>query len=267
MNSSHKQLGFPSFSIDEMVKCTSALIDLEREWIPDRPNHSMYIRPNSICMDNRLGLNTVKKMKTFVVLSPVGPYYPRGFVPVRLYCDTSVVRAWPDGFGDKKVGGNYAPTLKISREGNVKHDCDQVLWLLHDYVTEVGTMNLFVYWKNEDGVEELITPPLDGTILPGITRDSILTLAKGLGEFKVSERSFKIQDLVKAANEGRLHEAFGAGTAAAVSPICQFTYLDEKYTVPINEEDQAGPLTKKMLGMLQDIQYGRVERPDWQFVV
>jgi len=107
-----------------MVKCTSALIDLEREWIPDRPNHSMYIRPTSICMDNRLGLGKVKKMKTFVVLSPVGPYYPRGFVPVRLYCDTSVVRAWPDGFGDKKVGGNYAPTLRISRQGNAKHDCD-----------------------------------------------------------------------------------------------------------------------------------------------
>lgn len=143
-------------------------------------------------MDNQIGLSTINKMKTYVVLSPVGPYYPRGFVPVKLYCDTSIVRAWPFGFGDKKIGGNYAPTLQTSRKGNQKHGCDQVLWLLHDYVTEVGTMNIFIYWKNEQGVNELITPPLDGTILPGVTRDSILTLAKSLGEFEVHEKMVKI---------------------------------------------------------------------------
>ena len=152
----------------------------------------MYIRPNSICMDNKLGLSSIQKMKTFVALSPVGPYYPRGFVPVKLYCDETVVRAWPDGFGDKKLGGNYAPTIKTSRKGIEKHGCDQVLWLLHDYVTEVGTMNIFVFWKNENGEDELITPPLDGTILPGITRSSIITLLKELKEFKVTERTFKI---------------------------------------------------------------------------
>ena len=151
MNQSHKQLGFPSFDVDEMVECTKTLIDMEKDWIPDRPNHSMYLRPTSIAMDNQIGISTINKMKTFVILSPVGPYYPRGFVPVNLYCDTTVVRAWPDGFGDKKIGGNYAPTLKISREGQQKYGCDQVLWLLHDYVTEVGTMNLFVFWKNEKG--------------------------------------------------------------------------------------------------------------------
>jgi len=190
---SHKQLGFPLFDVDEMVKATSMLVDLERDWVPSRPNHSLYLRPTSIAMDNRLGITGIKKMKTFVVLSPVGPYYPRGFKPVSLYCDVGVVRAWPLGFGNKKIGGNYAPTIKISREGNTKHGCDQVLWLLHDYVTEVGTMNLFVFWKNEDGVDELITPPLDGTILPGITRDSILQLTRSMGRFKVSEKRFKIQ--------------------------------------------------------------------------
>jgi len=117
MNQSHKQLGFPAFDVDEMVECTKTLIDIERDWIPDRPNHSMYLRPTSIAMDNQIGISQINKMKTFVILSPVGPYYPRGFVPVNLYCDTTVVRAWPDGFGDKKIGGNYAPTLKISREG------------------------------------------------------------------------------------------------------------------------------------------------------
>ena len=113
MNTSHKQLGFPLFNVDEMVEATSKLINLERDWIPNRPNHSLYLRPTSICMDDSIGISRVNKMKTFVIMSPVGPYYPRGFVPVKLYCDTGVVRAWPKGFGDKKIGGNYAPTLKI----------------------------------------------------------------------------------------------------------------------------------------------------------
>ena len=192
MNVSHAQLGFPQFSVDEMVKCTHELLKLDREWMPRRPMHSMYIRPNSICMDNTLGLSQIRKMKTFVCMSPVGPYYPRGFVPVKLYCQTNVVRAWPGGFGDKKIGGNYSPTLKVGRKGAEDHGCDQALWLLHDYVTEVGTMNIFCFWKNEDGEDELITPPLDGTILPGITRKTILQLAKELGEFKVVEKAFKI---------------------------------------------------------------------------
>lgn len=100
------------FNVDEMVEATKKLIDIERDWIPNRPNHSLYLRPTSICMDNKLGMSGITKMKTFIVLSPVGPYYPRGFVPVSLYCDTNAVRAWPFGFGNKKIGGNYAPTLK-----------------------------------------------------------------------------------------------------------------------------------------------------------
>lgn len=105
---------------------TSKLIDLERGWIPNRPNHSLYIRPTSIAIESGLGMlgNKGLQMKTFIVLSPVGPYYPRGFVPVKLYCDTTIVRAWPFGFGDKKIGSNYAPTLATSRRGNQMHGCD-----------------------------------------------------------------------------------------------------------------------------------------------
>jgi branched-chain amino acid aminotransferase len=105
MNQSHLQLGIPTFDIHQMVEATKKLIEMEVDWIPDRPMHSLYLRPTSISMDNKLGLSRVSKSKTFVILSPVGPYYPRGFVPVKLFCDTSVVRAWPSGFGDKKVGG------------------------------------------------------------------------------------------------------------------------------------------------------------------
>jgi len=215
-------------------------------------------------MDDKLGISSVSKCKTFIILSPVGPYYPRGFVPVNLYCDLSTVRAWPQGFGDKKIGGNYAPTIRIGRKGAEKHGCDQALWLLHDYVTEVGTMNFFVFWKNEDGIDELITPPLDGTILPGITRDSIITICSELKEFKVTQRMFKIQEMIKASKEGRIYEAFGAGTAAIVSPVKSYNYDGEKYLIPIEEEKGAGKLTQRILKMMTDLQYCRTERPDWQ---
>ena len=250
-----------------MLECCRKLIEIEKDWIPNKPLHSLYIRPTSICMDNKLGLSRVTKSKTFIILSPVGPYYPRGFVPVKLFCDTNVIRAWPNGFGDKKVGGNYAPTLRTQRDGLEKHGCDQVLWLLHDYVTEVGTMNFFVFWRNEDGEDELITPPLDGTILPGITRQSLIELMTELREFKVSIRNFKIQEMIKAANEGRLYEAFGAGTAAIVSPVQSFNFAGQTYKIPIEEDKGAGKLTQRALKMMNDLQYGVVKRPDWQLPV
>ena len=112
MNQSHLQLGISTFDRFEMLECCRKLIEIEKDWIPDKPQHSLYIRPTSICMDDKLGLSRVTKSKTFIILSPVGPYYPRGFVPVKLYCDSTAIRAWPNGFGDKKVGGNYAPTLR-----------------------------------------------------------------------------------------------------------------------------------------------------------
>ena len=166
-----------------MQKCVNELLLLEKHWFPKKENHSMYIRPNSICMDNKIGLGRVTKMKTFVVLCPVGSYYPK---PCSLYCDTDSVRSWPQGFGDKKLGSNYAPTLKAQYNSGQLYGCDSVLWLLHDYITEAGTMNFFIFWKNENGENELITPPLDGTILPGVTRDTILTIAKEMNEFKVT---------------------------------------------------------------------------------
>ena len=124
-------------------------------------------------------------------------------------------------------------------------------------------MNFFVFWKNEKGEDELITPPLDGTILPGITRDSLLTLMQELGEFKVSQRPYKIQDLMKACKENRVYEAFGAGTAAIVSPVKSFNYAGETFEIPIDETKGAGKLTQRALKMMLDLQYGVVKRPEW----
>jgi branched-chain amino acid aminotransferase len=154
-----------------------------------------------------------------------------------------------------------------SRKGNELHGCDQALWLIHDHVTEVGTMNFFAFWKNEDGVDELITPPLDGTILPGVTRDSIIRLCRELGEFKVTQRPFKIHELIKATKENRVYEAFGAGTAAIVSPIKSYNYKGTTYEIPICEEKGAGPLTQRVLKMMLDLQYGVTKRPEWQIDV
>lgn len=250
-----------------MIKATKRLLEIEKDWMPNKPMHSLYLRPTSISMDNRLGLSRINKSKTFVIISPVGPYYPRGFVPVSLFCDTTVVRAWPAGFGDKKVGGNYAPSLVTSRKGAEMHGCDQALWLIHDHVTEVGTMNLFVFWRNEQGEDELITAPLDGTILPGITRDSIVKLCRERKEFKVTERPYKIQELMKATEEGRVYEAFGAGTAAIISPVKSYNYKGVTYPVPLDEEKGAGPLSQRLLKDLMDLQYGVVKRPEWQIDV
>jgi hypothetical protein len=140
-------------------------------------------------------------------LVDAGPYYPSGFKPVTLFADTKNVRAWPGGLGDCKVGGNYAPTIRPQQEA-AKAGYAQVLWLFNDgegdCATEVGTMNLFAFLRNEDGEDELVTPPLDGTILPGVTRDSVLQLAKEWGEFRVSERKLTMAELTKAVDEDRV---------------------------------------------------------------
>lgn len=136
-----------------------------------------------------------------------GPYYPEGFKPVTLFADSVNVRAWPGGVGDCKVGGNYAPTIRPQADAAGK-GFSQVLWLLgHEdggQLTEVGTMNLFVFHRNEDGEDELVTPPLDGTILPGVTRDSVLALARKWGEFKVSERNMTMGEFTRAIDAGRV---------------------------------------------------------------
>lgn len=128
-------------------------------------------------------------------------------------------------------------------------------------------MNFFVFWKNEQGEDELITAPLDGTILPGITRDSIIKLMQELGQFKVSQKPYKIQDLIKAVKEKRVYEAFGAGTAAIVSPVRSFHYLGETYDIPIDEQKGAGKLTQQVLKTMLDLQYAVIKRPEWQIDV
>ncbi|OCT86014.1 hypothetical protein XELAEV_18019708mg [Xenopus laevis] len=213
-----------------------------------------------------LGVRKPSRALLYIILCPVGPYFSSGsFNPVSLWAEPKYVRAWMGGTGDCKVGGNYGPTIFAQYEA-VAVGCQQVLWLYgeDEQITEVGTMNLFIFWTNENGEEELVTPPLDGIILPGVTRHSILDLAQQWGEFKVSERHLTMKDLVLALNENRVREMFGAGTACVVCPVSRVSYKNKDFHIPTMEN---GPkMAKRFLQELTDIQYGRAPS-DWMVEV
>jgi len=270
LNNTAERIALPVVDSRECIECLKSLILLDREWIPAEKGFSLYIRPTMIGTQNTLGVAPSDSAKFFIILSPVGPYYPEGWKPVKLLADDRYVRAWPGGTGASKIGGNYAPTLMPQMEA-AKRGFSQILWLFGEkhYVTEVGTMNVFVYWINESGEKELITAPLDGTILPGVTRDSLLQLTRAWNEFKVSERPFTMGEMTKAINEGRLLEAFGSGTAAVISPIKSIHYKGKDYSIPLNKDDPSagiGPLAKRLADEILRIQYGDIEHP-WSVIV
>ncbi|CAE7243073.1 bcaA [Symbiodinium sp. KB8] len=269
MHTSMLRLALPDFDKNEWLECIKQLIRVDKEWIPRGEGYSLYIRPTGISTHPFLGVGASSQAKMFTILSPVGPYYPEGFAPVTLYGEKRYVRAWPGGTGDTKVGANYGPTIQPQLQA-ADRGYSQVLWLFGDQdggqVTEVGIMNLFILWVNEEGEKELVTAALDGTILPGVTRDSILELARSWGEFKVTERSVTMGEVTRAIESGRLIEAFGSGTAAVVAPIKRVHFQGKDYPVPIEEELQSGVTTKRVWDELKDIQYGNVEHP-WSVVI
>ncbi|XP_075066864.1 branched-chain-amino-acid aminotransferase, cytosolic isoform X2 [Mixophyes fleayi] len=263
---SAKRMTLPAFDKKELLDCISKLIDVDRDWVPDSTEASLYIRPVFIGTEPSLGVKGPSKALLYVILSPVGPYFSGGaFHPVSLWADPKYVRAWKGGTGDSKVGGNYGNALFAQYEA-VDLGCEQVLWLYgeDEQITEVGTMNLFLFWTNENGELELATPPLDGIILPGVTRHSILDLARQWGEFKVSERYMTMSDLVKALKEDRVKEMFGAGTACVVCPVGNVLYKNENLHIPTMEN---GPkVASRLLKELNDVQYGRTESK-WSLLV
>lgn len=214
----------------------------------------------------------------FVITSPVGPYYKTGFKPVSLSADPSQVRAWPGGVGQYKLGANYAPGIKPQMQAATK-GYHQNLWLFGDeaWLTEVGTMNLFVVVKGQDGVTELVTPPLNGMILPGVTRDSILSLARGHAsgsapiaglpkQLRVFEREMNMAEVMAHSDRGSLLEMFGAGTAAVVSPVERVGYKGRDIMIPTGEGG-AGNVAKAMLGEIDAIQRGERASHPWSVLV
>ncbi|EGR30874.1 branched-chain amino acid aminotransferase, putative [Ichthyophthirius multifiliis] len=279
LKNSMKSLSLPDFDGKEFLKCIKDLVKVDERWVPNKRGFSLYIRPTGISMDEKLGVRAPDKAKLFCVFSPVGPYYPSGFKPIKLYCEPKRIRAAPGGTGNLKIGGNYGPTIPISQQAEEK-GYQQVLWLWEDKqcflenyflfkksLLEVGTSNIFFLWFNEQGEKELITPYLDeGTILPGVIRDTILKLTKSWGEFKVTERNIKIYEITKAVKEDRIIESFGCGTAVIVCPIEQFYYNGDTYKIKINKELGAGELAYRLNTTIQNIQYGDVEH-EWAQIV
>jgi branched-chain amino acid aminotransferase len=238
---------------------------------PSARGYSLYLRPTMIGTQKTLGVGPPGSALLYVIASPVGPYYPTGFKAVSLEATTHAIRAWPGGVGDKKLGANYAPGIVPQMEA-ASRGFHQNLWLFGEegFVTEVGTMNFFAAIKDaKTGEKELVTAPLDGTILEGVTRDSILSLAREKLEpegWKISERKYTMADLKKAADEGRLIEAFGAGTAAVISPVRNISWNGELISCGLKEDEEAGELALKLKGWIEARQYGDEEH-EWSVLV
>nr|CAG4649289.1 EOG090X051P [Scapholeberis mucronata]SVE93585.1 EOG090X051P [Scapholeberis mucronata] len=263
MLSTAKRSSLPSFDANEMIECMKRLIQVEREWIPHSTTSSLYMRPTFIATDPSLGVASPNQALLYVILCPVGPYFSSGFKPISLMADPQYVRSWPGGCGALKMGANYAPTIYIQKQSELLGH-QQVLWLYGEdhQLTEVGTMNIFVFLKNKNGERELITPPLNGLILPGVTRLSLLELAHEWKEFKVVERCITMAEVVEAHEEHRLLEIFGAGTACVVCPVSCVSYQGKEYTIPSTEES----LSQRFYKTMSDIFYGRVQHP-WAVIV
>eukprot|EP00904_Undaria_pinnatifida_P004435 jgi/Undpi1/13993/HiC_scaffold_9.g03644.m1 len=269
LNKSLQRLRFPMVDETVMIDLISKLVLEDADWIPEGDGYSLYLRPTAISTFPFLGVSPAEAIKLYVILSPVGPYYKEGFNPIRLYADTKNRRAWPGGMGFAKAGGNYAPTILPQVEAQEQHGCAQILWLFGEEhcVTEVGAMNIFFLIEKEGGGGvELVTSPLDaGDILDGVTRRSVLELAKGWkvmedgARLDVVERRLTMGEVVKASEEGRLLEVFGTGTAAVIAPVRSIKYMEKEIQVPSGSS--IGPLAKRCWETLTDIQYGRVEHP------
>ncbi|XP_076249311.1 branched chain amino acid transaminase isoform X2 [Calliopsis andreniformis] len=263
MNHSAIRTGLPTFSGDELIKCCCRLISIDQEWVPHSTASSLYVRPTLIGIDPTLGVASSDSALLYVILSPVGSYFKKTGedVGISLLADPRYTRAWPGGCGNYKVGSNYGPTIYVQREA-IERGLQQVLWLYgeNNEVTEVGTMNIFMFCINDDG--ELVTPPLtNGLILPGITRNSILSLAREWNQFKVSERKFCMDEVCQLISENRLLEFFGAGTACIVSPISYIEFIGQPLHLPTMKHSE--PIYKKFLKYLTDIQYGVIPDHPW----
>jgi branched-chain amino acid aminotransferase len=202
LNRTSAEMCFPTFEPTEFVKCLDELLKIDDKWIPDAPS-SLYIRPTIVSLTNKLGVHPPADTMLFICAAPSGSYFKSGVKPLKLKVETIGCRAWPGGTGHVKAGANYAIGIKYVHDA-IAEGFDQVLWLNQGNLTEAGAMNFCVLWENEEGKKEVVTPFLDGTILPGITRDSILQLTKEDGRYLASEKIIKVDDLVRAYKEKRV---------------------------------------------------------------
>ncbi len=253
-NLTNDRLCIPFIDEDLYVEAVKALVATDADWIPEKEGTALYIRPFIIATEPFLGVRASKNYLFIIILSPVGPYYPGGLTPTKLYVEDQFVRATKGGTGEAKCGGNYACGLKAQTLAYEK-GFEQILWLdgvERKYVEEIGTSNAFFVID-----DEVITAPLDGTILPGITRDSVIHLLKDEG-YKVSERKITIDEVFEAAKTGRLTEVFASGTAAVISPVGELSYMGERIVI---HGGAIGPIAQKLYDTLSGIQTGHLADP------
>lgn len=246
------RLCMPAPSLEQYQQAVKALVRLDSDWVPSTRGASLYIRPTLIGTESFLGVRPAEKYLFFIITCPVGAYYAEGFNPVKIWVEETYIRAAAGGLGAVKAGANYASSLLAAVEAKRKGYA-QVLWLDakdHTHVEEVGTMNVFFRFK-----DEIVTPPLGGTILNGSTRDCVLQLLRSWGE-NVQERALTWAEVEERHGKGELLEAFGTGTAAVISPVGEFATSKRKLTFG----NGVGQLTQKLFDEITAIQYG--EKPD-----
>jgi branched-chain amino acid aminotransferase len=254
MNDSMRRICVPPMDESFVLSAIKKLISIDRDWIPTGRGQSLYIRPTVIATEPHIGVRPAKHYLFYVILSPVGAYYKEGFAPVKILVEENYVRSAVGGLGAAKAAANYAASLLAAEEAH-RRGWTQVLWLdaaHRKFVEEVGTMNIFFMID-----DTLVTPALTGSLLPGITRKSVLELAADWG-MKSEERTVSIDQLTKAAEDCSLTEMFGSGTAAIISPVNEFCYKDVPYLLPA---PQPGPVAVNLFETLLAIQYGQQKDP------
>jgi len=252
MNNSAERICLPEIPEEDFVQALEALVKIDADWVPHEPETSLYLRPFTIANDPFLGVHPATEAIFMIIASPVGSYYAEGLNPVSIMIETEDVRAVRGGTGYAKCGGNYGASLRAGKKAEEK-GYSQVLWLdgvERKYIEEVGAMNVMFMVG-----DEIITPALTGSILPGITRKSCIELLRSRG-YKVTERQFSLEELKVACENGTLKEAWGCGTAAVVSPIGKLVIGDESYIINNNE---IGVVTQELYDTLTGIQWGKIE--------
>jgi branched-chain amino acid aminotransferase len=252
MNRTCDRLCIPEIDPATALEAIKEIVRFDSDWVPSEPEYSLYIRPLIFATDPFIGVRPSLSYYFIIILSPVGAYYPEGMNPVKIYVETEYVRAVKGGLGFVKAGANYAASLKAQGKAKEKGYA-QVMWLdgvERKYVDEVGTMNVFFAID-----DKIITPSLDGSILPGVTRDSVIHLLKDWG-YAVEERRLALSEIIEAGSNGTLKEAFGTGTAAVISPVGELNNGGEIITI---NNGETGPLARKLYDTLTGIQWGKIK--------
>lgn len=254
LNRSARRMCMPEVDVEVQLRAFDELLKLDRDWIPHTQGASLYIRPTMIATEPALGVRPAKEYLYFIITGPVGAYYPEGFNPIKIFVTDEYVRAALGGVGEAKTMGNYAASL-YAAEMAKKEGFTQVLWLdaaHRKYVEEVGTMNIFFRMG-----DKLVTPPLTGSILPGVTRDSVIRLARHWN-VPVEERLVSIDEVVETIDDGSMKEIFGSGTAAVISPVGEIYFKEKHHRVG---DGGVGEWSHRFYDEIVGIQYGTRQDP------